>query len=196
MIVPTPRHVFKRTRSVLRGVTTLERGNDQREVTIVPIAPRSALYTSRDKRLERARLRPWEAPPRLRRSAVAQQTWWERTCPRMQYFSHAYASDVLAFSRTSPLPQNPVSSVVYRLFDKSGLVREKLVHPTKMQRLKLSIRGQVRSHFQYRIPSGRFVYNDERSAWECLPGRSASALECGEDARPSASVIHVMRSAH
>ena len=22
------------------------------------------------------------------------------------------------------------------------------------------------------------VYNDERSAWECLPGRSASALEC------------------
>ncbi|WP_205898206.1 hypothetical protein, partial [Pseudomonas viridiflava] len=36
----------------------------------------------------------------------------------------AYAPDVLAFSRTSPLPQNPVSSVVYRLFDKSGLVRE------------------------------------------------------------------------
>ncbi len=27
-------------------------------------------------------------------------------------------------------------------------------------------------------------------------GRSASALERGEDARPTASVIHVMRSAH
>ncbi len=33
----------------------------------------------------------------------------------------AYASDVPAFSRTSPLPQNPVSSVGYRLFDKSRL---------------------------------------------------------------------------
>uniref|UniRef100_UPI00197F11C5 hypothetical protein n=1 Tax=Pseudomonas viridiflava TaxID=33069 RepID=UPI00197F11C5 len=33
----------------------------------------------------------------------------------------AYASNVLAFSRTSPLPQNPVSSVVYRLFDKRRL---------------------------------------------------------------------------
>ncbi|WP_205948296.1 hypothetical protein, partial [Pseudomonas viridiflava] len=33
----------------------------------------------------------------------------------------AYASDVPAFSRTSPLPQNPVSSVSYRLFDKRRL---------------------------------------------------------------------------
>ena len=43
----------------------------------------------------------------------------------------AYASDVTAFSRTNgtppgPLPQNRVSSVAYRLFDKSGLVRESL----------------------------------------------------------------------
>ncbi|WP_439884858.1 hypothetical protein ACTACK_25035 [Pseudomonas syringae] len=33
----------------------------------------------------------------------------------------AYASDVPPFSRTSQLPQNPVSSVAYRLFDKRGL---------------------------------------------------------------------------
>ncbi|WP_206360616.1 hypothetical protein, partial [Pseudomonas viridiflava] len=47
----------------------------------------------------------------------------------------AYASDVPAFSRTNgtspgPLPQNPVSSVSYRLFDKSGLVRECSVSAT------------------------------------------------------------------
>ncbi|WP_205895450.1 hypothetical protein, partial [Pseudomonas viridiflava] len=42
----------------------------------------------------------------------------------------AYASDVPAFSRTSPLPQNPVSSVSYRFFDKSGLVRECSVSAT------------------------------------------------------------------
>ena len=46
MIVPTPRHVFKRTRSVLRGVTTLERGNDQREVDDRAHAPRA--YAARD----------------------------------------------------------------------------------------------------------------------------------------------------
>jgi len=51
----------------------------------------------------------------------------------------AYASDVPAFSRTNgtppgPLPQNRVSSVSYRLFDKSALAREWIL-PTKNHRL-------------------------------------------------------------
>ncbi len=40
------------------------------------------------------------------------------------------------------------------------------------------------------------MYNDERSAWECLPGRSASALECGADVCSSSSVIHVRHPAY
>ncbi|WP_206288394.1 hypothetical protein, partial [Pseudomonas viridiflava] len=46
----------------------------------------------------------------------------------------AYASDVPAFSRTSPLPQNPVSSVSYRLFDKRRLAGDSISR-TPHQRL-------------------------------------------------------------
>ncbi len=64
----------------------------------------------------------WEAPPRLQRSAVAQQTWWERTCPRMQYFSHRICVGCTGlFADKSAPTKNRVSSVSYRLFDKRRL---------------------------------------------------------------------------
>ncbi len=50
-------------------------------------AERSSLYTSRDKRLERARLRPYK-----------------RTCPRKVNTSDEDAASANQYSRTSPLP--------------------------------------------------------------------------------------------
>ena len=105
-------HDERRTQSVLRGVTTLGTIRYLKHADH-PRAPKSC---------NNGLL--WEAPPRLRRSAVAQQTWWERTCPRMQYFSHCICVGCTGLFADKSAPQNRVSSVGYRLFDKSGLVRE------------------------------------------------------------------------
>ncbi|WP_205863405.1 hypothetical protein, partial [Pseudomonas viridiflava] len=56
-----------------------------------------------------------------------------------------YSSSEIQYSRTSPLPQNPVSSVGYRLFDKRGLARD-AVDAVYQKKRVIVHRRQAASH--------------------------------------------------
>jgi len=141
----------KETKPSKTGLKALQDMSDA-GLTIVPHALRSSLYTSpkdaqngaKRKRLAEciSRGRPHHvfdvALPRGKLSGSG----LVREC---SISATAYASDVPAFSRTSPLPQNPVSSVGYRLFDKRRLAGDGVCSVTDRS-LQKKHRRQAASH--------------------------------------------------